>query len=111
MNYTYKRVWGPLFWSCIHTTCLGYPEIPDEQVKHNYELFFISFGNIIPCLLCRPHYIDFLQKYPIRNYLDNRNKLFEWSVLLHNSVNLLLNNDIWTIEEALKQWGQKINYS
>jgi hypothetical protein len=79
--------WGPHFWSMIHYTALGYPEIPTQIYKEKYKVFFENLGFILPCKQCSFNYNRHLRELPIDSFLENRNKLFEWTVKLHNIVN------------------------
>ena len=42
--------------------------------------------------------------YQIDNYLESREKLFEWTVIIHNEVNKLLGKEIWSVDKALKHY-------
>ena len=65
---------------------LNYPKNPTFQQKE-YSNFFKSLKYVLPCDACAKNYGINIDKYPIDNYLDTTEKLFNWTVDLHNMVN------------------------
>lgn len=108
-NYDYlpRQQWGPIFWACIHHTCLGFPIHPTQEEKEHYILFLKALLHVIPCIHCKTHYAELLEKIPIEYYIENRSTLFEWSVAIHNAVSQKRGQEVWTIQEALKQWTNR----
>lgn len=106
-EYLPKQQWGPVFWSCIHITCLGFPKEPNEEDKKYYSDFLRSIGMVMPCYHCVDHYKILLQEYPPEKYMESKLRLFEWSVLIHNIVNKKRGQEEWSISEALKQWANR----
>lgn len=102
---TNKDIWGSHMWYTIHFIALGYPNEASSIDKKNYKNFYINLPNIIPCEECAKHLVTNLNKYPIDNYLDSKERLFEWTVLLHNEVNKMLGKDIWSLEKANKYYS------
>lgn len=96
------QLWGPHLWKSIHYICLGYPNQPTIQDKINYKNFFTTIGPIIPCLKCSNNYQRHLDELPIDPYLNDKQSLFKWSVLLHNIVNIELHKPVITVEKALE---------
>ena len=94
-------VWGPFFWHTIHITAIGYPKDPSYAHKKAAKEFFESLGQLIPCSICREHYMTHLQKMPISPHLDRRDDLFRWTVNLHNEVNESLGKPRVTEAESL----------
>jgi len=98
--------WGPHVWSAIHLICLGAPvQLPDAEQEH-YQQFFNYLALVIPCTTCRQHLKENMGHIPIAKYLSGRDKLFEWSVLIHNRVNASLGEREWTLDEAKKHWDR-----
>jgi hypothetical protein len=92
-------------WATIHSVALGYPHQPTDSDKFDYQKFFNSLGNVIPCCACKTHYLNLLQKHPIQ--LQNKLDLFKWTVTIHNEVNLIRSDvSVWSVDEALKQWSR-----
>jgi hypothetical protein len=97
---TSPKVWGKHFWYTIHISALGYPEIPNEDDKASYRDFLVNFGNILPCKKCAINYQKHLKELPLDNALRNRDRLFAWTVELHNMVNKAIHKPSWNVEYA-----------
>ncbi len=96
-------VWGPYGWKFIHFVALGYPKNPTEEDKLNYKTFFMLIPSILPCSICSAHFADNLLKYPITDdILTDRIKLFNWSVDMHNEVNIINEKKRIDYDTALK---------
>ena len=93
---------GPCLWRSIHIIALGYPENPSEIDKQTYTNYYRDLWKIIPCLKCSLNYRRHWTEIPIYSYLDSKNHLFEWTVLLHNIVNQELGKKQISLEEAYK---------
>lgn len=98
------EVWGPFFWHTIHIVSLGYPQDPTYSDKKAAKEFFESLQMLIPCPLCRQHYVSHLAKSPIGPALDNRKDLFRWSIDLHNDVNEMLGKRKYTETEVIQYY-------
>ena len=104
--YMEPSTWGPHVWSAIHLICLGAPVLlPDAEQEH-YQKFFNYLALVIPCTTCRQHLKENMRHISIAKYLSGRDKLFEWSVLIHNRVNASLGEREWTLDEAKKHWNK-----
>jgi hypothetical protein len=103
-------IWGEKVWSSIHYIALAYPDNPSFQDKQNYINFFNALGFVLPCQKCRINYQNHLRELPVELYIEN-NKLFEWTVKMHNTVNLENGKPTWTVEQAksfyLKKYDEK----
>jgi hypothetical protein len=93
------ELFGPSFWGALHYACLV-PENPDK-VKE----FIALYPYVLPCIGCREHFNQVLQEFPIPAEDDSKT-LFEWSVMVHNLVNVRLGKPEFTAEEAIKHWGR-----
>lgn len=98
--------WQQITWNIFHTISLNY----NEQYRDEYINFFNSMKVIIPCKICRNHYIDNLNK-PNMNIESNmnKNKIFNWTVDLHNIINKKHNKKLWTHDDA-KKYYQENNF-
>jgi len=103
-----KENWGPHLWYSMHFIALGFPNESSSIDKKNYKNFYINLPNIIPCEECSKHLIKNLNEYPIDNYLDSRQRLFEWTVIIHNEVNKMLGKRVWSLDKATKHY-QNLN--
>ena len=99
-----KDNWGPHLWYSMHFIALGFPNQASSIDKKNYKNFYINLPNIIPCEECSKHLIKNLNEYPIDNYLDSRERLFEWTIIIHNEVNKMLGKSIWSLDKATKYY-------
>lgn len=99
-----KESWGKPTWQALHYIALGYPNNPSTQDKVNYQMFYENFYKVLPCAECSQHYKENLKTMPIEDYLVSKDKLFEWTVNMHNLVNKLLGKHELTLIEA------KVNY-
>ena len=88
------RIWGPHTWFFLHSLTFSYPDNPTIKDKNDFEHFFYSLSNVLPCIICKNHFKEHLSKYPIENYLNNRNQLVNWMIDIHNIVNKQLNKPI-----------------
>ena len=94
--------WGPFFWHTIHIVALGYPQSPSYSHKKAAKEFYESLTFLIPCPVCREHYVEYLREMPISPFLDRRDDLFKWTVELHNRVNVKLGKRKYTEMEAIQ---------
>ena len=105
-------VWGPKLWFVIHTVALNFPDNPSYEDKRHYEDFFNNLTFMIPCDKCRIHYTDRLRKNPVINHLDNSDKLFRYTIHLHNDVNKSLHKPLLTYDDVIKnykrEYGEKV---
>ena len=96
-------VWGPHGWKFLHFVALGYPKNPTEEDKINYKTFFMLVPSILPCSICSSHFAENLKKHPITDeILKDRIKLFNWSVDMHNEVNIINGKETVDYDSALK---------
>lgn len=96
------KVWGPPVWTALHLIALGYPSDPDGPTRDAYRAFFASVGPVLPCAMCGDHYADNLVALPIDSALASGGRaLFDWTVALHNRVNVKTGKRELTPDEAL----------
>jgi len=100
------EIWGPFFWHTIHITALGFPAEPSYGHKKAARDFYESLKFLIPCPVCRDHYVQHMDKYPITPHLDRRSDLFKWTVLLHNEVNKSLGKETFTENQVIKGYAR-----
>jgi hypothetical protein len=95
-----KKLWSKSLWDTFHYIALGYPMNPSNQDKINYKMFYENLYKVIPCQECTEHYKKNFEQNPIDNYLENKDKLFEWTVNFHNNVNKFTNGKQISVEIA-----------
>ena len=98
------EVWGPLFWHTIHIVALGYPENPSYAHKKAAKEFFDSLAFLIPCDVCRKHYVQNTAIKPVTQYLDRRQDLLKWTIDLHNTVNISLQKPVFSEAEVIQYY-------
>lgn len=80
-------VWGPIFWTMLHITTLGYPEFPTDAEKQGAVAFFESLQYTLPCPICKQHYADNLKRFPVQQAIGSKQQLIRWLFVVHNEVN------------------------
>jgi hypothetical protein len=101
-------------WDTLHLYAHNFPDNPSELEKHSASNFYRSFSGAISCVNpCRVHYHQYLETYPIENYLDSRSSLKQYVVDLHNDVNKRLGKPLLTCEQVDEErlWNSKINHT
>jgi hypothetical protein len=91
-------VWQPLTWHIFHTIALNY----NNDYKDQYIKFFNTFKTIIPCKECREHYSKHTsnkEEMFIENNI-NENRIFNWTIDLHNLVNKKISRTQWSYDQA-----------
>lgn len=82
-----KGLWGPAFWTTLHILAATYTIDKKESVL----AYINSLGGLLPCDECRRHYRKMLKEFPVDPYLSNNHDLFFWTYLIHDRVNLNIN--------------------
>ena len=81
------KLWGNSTWFFLHCSSFNYPKNPTKKDKKYYKLFLVSLQYTLPCKLCREHLKDYLNNYPVDDYLENKKKYIQYIIRLHNHVN------------------------
>lgn len=100
-----NNIWGPKAWFFLHTITFNYPDNPSNNDKKNYKNFFESLQFTLPCKVCKEHYINHIKDYPIDNYLDTKETLVNWLIIIHNEVNKILNKPILDYKQVIEQYN------
>ena len=102
-------LWGQYFWATIHLTAFGYPDAPSNETKQAVFNQFDSYRFSLLCGACREHYRDNLQQYPLEEYLDSRDSLIQWTILIHSKVNESLGKPAFDFSAYLnKLMGEEV---
>jgi len=95
-------IWGKHGWKFIHFVAQGYPDKPSQEQKLQYKNFFNSIQYVLPCSFCRDHYTQNLINNPIDDsVLQNKKSFVDWTVKLHNIVNIQTDKEIIPYEKAI----------
>jgi hypothetical protein len=99
-----KVIWGKHVWKALHYIALGYPNNPTNEQKEDYKTFYLLLKTVLPCKICRDHYVDNLINLPLNDdALKDKDSLIKWSINLHNLINQQLGNPILSYENALNE--------
>lgn len=102
------RVWGPHMWRAYHYVALGFPENPSPQDRQRYKQWYTTLHHVLPCNHCAEHYAQHIRQNPIDDFLDSPRRLFEWTVNVHNVVNMTLGKRIQlSVEDAIALYPAK----
>lgn len=90
-------MWKQYTWNLFHLVAYNF----DETYKEKYLDFFKTFHIILPCSICRRHYNINVSK-PGMAISDNMtaDKIFAWTIELHNIVNRSHGKMVWNAEIA-----------
>jgi hypothetical protein len=89
-NGLITKIWGSPLWMSLHCITFGYPIEPTQEEKNFYKIFFISLGNVLPCIYCKNSYNDFIRFGDTiinDDMLKNRGTLTYWLYKIHERVN------------------------
>ena len=101
------RVWGQRLWYFIHISAYMYPDKPSfDTRKKYYELYSTLIPKIIPCNYCREHYINNLDLNNLKESLNNKKRTIQWTIDMHNKVNLMKGKKLYTFNECTKIYNQ-----
>lgn len=101
------NLWGSQAWHFIHSVALSYPENPTDADKKKYYNFFLYLGRVLPCPICGQHFLEKMKKYPPN--MENNERLFQWTVDIHNTINAENGKQIYSYEEAKKELSKNSN--
>lgn len=78
-----KKFWR-LYWNCLHYLSYLYKPIHKNQL---IKLINKMKTNGIKCSKCNNHFNEFTNNYNINNYLNNKEDLIKYFLILHNNIN------------------------
>lgn len=88
-----SEIWGPQYWSVIHTIAFNYPNKPNDPIKKTHYKFIQDLPTFIPNQTCSRNFSRLLEIYPVLPYLDSRKDFIKWTHFIHNRVNESLGKD------------------
>jgi hypothetical protein len=102
-------IWGKYVWMSLHLIALGYPINPTQEDKNAYKNFFNDFYKVIPCVDCAHHYKTNLNDVPLTDTVfSSRNNIFDWTIEIHNKVNVMLGKPVISKEHAYNIFTNQI---
>jgi len=88
-------LWKQMTWKMFHEISFHYhPEYRDRYID-----FFDTMRTIIPCKICRDHYQFQLESMRMDDNI-NQERIFDWTIDLHNHVNEMHHKKKWSYEES-----------
>jgi hypothetical protein len=100
-------VWGPQYWFFLHTIAFSYPKYPTSVTKRKYYDLIQNFPLFIPNDEISARFANYLDKYPVTPYLDNRDSFVRWIFFIHNKFNQYLGKEeISIIRGTEYYWNQ-----
>ena len=100
--------WGPPIWDAFHRHAARYPVRPGPADRHRARRWFTERTLALPCGACASKYQNLLRSEDhglAARHLRSRRALFEWTVSLHNVVNMLLRKPLYSFEDAAQKYG------
>jgi len=84
-------VWGPVFWTSLHTMSFNYPVNPTSEDKKHYRDFIVNLQYVLPCKYCRVNLSNNFKKKPLKMcHMANRETFSRYVYELHETVNKML---------------------
>jgi len=102
------QFWGTCFWGTMEAVAVAC-DIEDQTSREYTALFFFSLQGVLPCPVCREHYIKYVETYPIENVLDTKISLFKWIHNLQNDVRSRTDKTNVSFEEFLQHVQEKFH--
>lgn len=105
-NNMVTRCWGHAAWWTMESFAMGYPLTkPTKKQRTDYKRFYRSFGDTLPCNLCRDSFKKFLREIPLNStVLSGRKNLVFWVFKIHNRVNNKLECKEFTKKDMEKRY-------
>ena len=92
-------------WFILHNGASIYPPIPSQQCKKEMMGFIQGLPVIIPCQECAMHARTYIETHNLNAVVKDRESLFRFFFLFHNSVNSRLGKPLYEYPTALKNYG------
>lgn len=100
--------WGPLAWTLFHTYASTYPvkNPTTADVQAALKYYQDEFLTHLPCEACLHKYRNVIRGYQklTSEHLKSRDALFEWTVVVHNTVNMLLKKPLFDLDDARRKY-------
>jgi hypothetical protein len=103
-NFFTPHIWGPHYWFFLHTIAESYPITPNSITKKKYYDLIQNMPLFIPVVEMGDKFSEFLDKYPVTPYLDNRDSFVRWVHFIHNKFNVLLGKEQISLPLALEKY-------
>jgi hypothetical protein len=99
------KIWGPHAWFFIDSILLSLPLHLDHNLQLQLKNFFLSFSLLLPCELCRNHFIEYINETDLINYdFSNKHNIILWLNNLHNIIRKSNNSKEISINDMYKYY-------
>lgn len=109
--YPETAEWGPLAWDILHGLAerAGKGVLIADELRGWVEVLE-SVRDMIPCDVCRTHYGEYLQHYPVKDiptmpYAQLKTFVKTWLWRLHNDINQGNDKPLFTYEALSAKYG------
>jgi hypothetical protein len=103
------NLWGPAYWTMLHTTALSQSDPIGERQQINIVRFIKYFSEMIPCSECRNEFERILNESDMNQVLNDRASFFAWTVMVHNLVNKKLGKKVVLTNDAYAMYSDKVS--
>jgi len=97
-------VWGPHYWFMLMTLAMSYPDNVTAVTKRKYYDFISNLPIFIPNSVIGNKFSEYLDKYPVSPYLDNRESFTKWVHFIHNKINHALGKEEISYADAVESY-------
>ena len=103
-------IWGPHAWFILHSISMALPDnVPVDKQKDLIQ-FMRSFGNLIPCNICKINYKTNLKiMSPLEKNVQTRELFSKWLIDLHNIVNREIGKPEMSYEAVVEKYDKIYN--
>jgi len=94
---------GPGYWASWHLKSIHADTTKKKaEIARNIALDIANF----PCLKCKNHAKEYVSRHPLMDAVRDNNKfsMFNWTVNFHNEVNVRLNKQTYSLDDAKAMW-------
>ena len=100
------NIWGKSFWYTLHTISFTYPDTPNDTAKKKYYDLIQNLPLFLPNTKISNEFIELLDKYPVKPYLDSKAMFIKWMHFIHNEINKLNNKAPLPYDDYIKNITQ-----
>ena len=108
-----REWWGPRFWAILHKLAESSGG-QKTKILMNDELnawdIVLKLYMVLPCKVCKEHYMEWKIKHPINLHADDRREMLRtWIWTCHNNTNTLLSKTCIPIEDLINYKKKQVD--
>jgi len=100
------KIWGKSFWYTLHIISFTYPDTPNDTAKKKYYDLIQNLPLFLPNRKISNQFIEILDKYPVKPYLDSKIMFIKWIHFIHNEINKLNYKDPMPYDDYIQKITQ-----